>query len=76
MTVADDERHELASLLLEVGPDAPTLCEGWTTRDLAAHLVIRQDRVDAQAGIVIRQLSGWTERVRQGAAHGDYADLV
>ena len=76
MTVAGDERRELASLLLEVGPDAPTLCEGWTTRDLAAHLVTRQDRVDAQAGIVIRPLSGWTERVRQGAARSAYADLI
>lgn len=76
MTIADDERRELADLLLEVGPDAPTLCEGWTTNDLAAHLVTRQDRVDAQAGIVVRQLAGWTERVRLGEARRAYADLV
>jgi uncharacterized protein (TIGR03085 family) len=76
MTVADDERRELASLLLDVGPDAATLCEGWTTRDLAAHLVARQDRVDTQAGLVVRQLSGWTERVRQGLARNAYGDLV
>jgi hypothetical protein len=63
MTVADDERRELASLLLEVGPEAPTLCEGWTTRDLAAHLVARQDRVETQVGLVVRQL---VDRIRSG----------
>ena len=36
------ERLELCDLLLELGPDAPTLCEGWTTADLAAHLVLRE----------------------------------
>jgi uncharacterized protein (TIGR03085 family) len=76
MTVADDERRELASLLLEVGPEAPTLCEGWTTRDLAAHLVARQDRVETQVGLVVRQLSGWTERVRRGLARTAYGELV
>jgi uncharacterized protein (TIGR03085 family) len=34
------ERHRLADLFLELGPEAPTLCEGWTARDLAAHLVV------------------------------------
>jgi uncharacterized protein (TIGR03085 family) len=36
------ERQELCDLFLELGPDAPTLCEGWTTADLAAHLVLRE----------------------------------
>lgn len=36
------ERRELCDLLDELGPDAPTLCEGWTTSDLAAHLVLRE----------------------------------
>jgi uncharacterized protein (TIGR03085 family) len=36
------ERMALCDLLLELGPDAPTLCEGWTTADLAAHLVLRE----------------------------------
>lgn len=38
----DRERQELCDLLLELAPDAPTLCEGWTTADLAAHLVLRE----------------------------------
>jgi uncharacterized protein (TIGR03085 family) len=36
------ERLELCDLLLQLGPDAPTLCAGWTTADLAAHLVLRE----------------------------------
>jgi uncharacterized protein (TIGR03085 family) len=36
------ERRDLCDLLTEIGPDAPTLCEGWTTLDLAAHLVLRE----------------------------------
>jgi uncharacterized protein (TIGR03085 family) len=34
------ERVRFADLLAEVGPDAPTLCEGWTATDLAAHMVV------------------------------------
>jgi uncharacterized protein (TIGR03085 family) len=36
------ERRELCDLLLELGPDAPTMCAGWTTADMAAHLVLRE----------------------------------
>jgi uncharacterized protein (TIGR03085 family) len=36
------ERLDLCDLLAEVGPDVPTLCEGWTALDLAAHLVLRE----------------------------------
>jgi uncharacterized protein (TIGR03085 family) len=48
-----------------LGPDAPTRCGGWTTGDLAAHLVIREHRLDAGPGILFRPLAGYTERVRR-----------
>jgi hypothetical protein len=32
------ERTQLGDLFEELGPDAPTLPESWTTRDLAARL--------------------------------------
>lgn len=71
------ERQELAELLLATGPDAPTLCEGWTTKDLAAHLVVRESRPDAAAGIVLPPLAGWTDRVHRAAAVGQsYPELV
>lgn len=61
---AQDERRALADLMIAVGPDAPTLCEGWEVADLAAHLVLRETRPDAGAGILITALRPYTERVR------------
>jgi uncharacterized protein (TIGR03085 family) len=59
------ERLALSDLLTETGPDAPTLCQGWTTGDLAAHLLIRERRPDAAPGIVVPLLGGYTERVQR-----------
>lgn len=73
---AQRERRELADLLDAVGPDAPTLCEGWTTRDLAVHLVMRERRPDAAVGIVVKPLAGYTDRVERGYADRGYAGLV
>ena len=70
------ERAALADLLAEVGPDAPTLCTGWTTRDLAAHLIVRATRPDAAAGIAISRLADHTKRVQDRVATRDWADLV
>lgn len=74
---AHAERVALCDLLTETGPDAPTLCEGWTTGDLAAHLVIRERRPDAGPGILIAPLAGYTERVqRKVKKTTSFADLV
>jgi uncharacterized protein (TIGR03085 family) len=59
------ERLALCDLLDKTGPDAPTLCEGWTTGDLAAHLVLREHRPDAAAGVMGGPLAGYTARVQQ-----------
>lgn len=56
------ERDELCDLFLELGPDAPTLCEGWTTADLAAHLVVRERDPLAMPGILVPRFSDVTER--------------
>ena len=80
MTAAQRERSALVETLRRVGPDAPTLCEGWTTRDLAAHLVVRERRLDATPGITIPLLAGYTARVQTqtGQSHSwdDLVDLV
>ena len=47
------ERRLLCDLLVAKGPDTPTLCDGWLTRDLAAHLVLRERNPVAAAGIVL-----------------------
>jgi uncharacterized protein (TIGR03085 family) len=72
-----DERLALAALLDETGPDAPTLCAGWLTRDLAAHLVLRERRPDAAAGVLGGPLAGHTARVQQRLGERlTYAQLV
>jgi uncharacterized protein (TIGR03085 family) len=66
VTYARDERLALAALLDESGPDAPTLCEGWRTADLAAHLVLRERRPDAAIGILGGPLAAYTKHVQHG----------
>lgn len=73
---AHRERAVLANELDGAGPDAPTLCEGWQTRDLAAHLVVRERRPDASLGIVIKPLAGHLDRVTEATAQNPYAELV
>jgi len=46
------ERRELCDLLEELGPHAPTLCDGWAAIDLAAHLVIRERDPRSAPGIL------------------------
>src|SRR5262249_19911749 len=52
VSYARDERTALCALLDKTGPGAPTLCDGWRTVDLAAHLVRRERRPDAAAGLM------------------------
>jgi uncharacterized protein (TIGR03085 family) len=61
---AQQERRTLVDVMTGLGPEAPTLCEGWNTADLAAHLVIRERRPDAGPGIVVPALAGHTQRVQ------------
>ncbi|TDC37008.1 TIGR03085 family protein [Micromonospora sp. 15K316] len=70
------ERDALADLMLTLGPDAPTVNEGWSIRDLAAHLVVRERRPDAAGGLVLAPLRGYAERVRRGVAARPFAELV
>jgi uncharacterized protein (TIGR03085 family) len=64
------EREALCDLMAELGPDAPTLCEGWDTIDLAAHLVLREHftrRTDEHmAAEKAKGLPALIERLRGG----------
>lgn len=61
---AEHERGALVEVLTELGPEAPTLCEGWQTKDLAAHVYVRERRPDAAAGVLpLGPLSAYTNRV-------------
>jgi uncharacterized protein (TIGR03085 family) len=77
MTYSQDERRALCALLDETGPDAPTLCEGWTTLDLAAHLVLREHRRVAGMGVLGGPLARYTARVQSKmTGRVPYARLV
>lgn len=77
MTYAQDERHALCDLLAVIGPDQPTLCAGWQTADLAAHLVLRERRPDAGAGVLGGPLAAYTQRVQARiAARHSFAELI
>lgn len=65
------ERAVLAEALQEAGPGVPTLCEGWRTEHLAAHIVLRERDMLTAAGIVVPSLSARTARTT--VARGDLA---
>jgi len=75
---AQIERALLCDELEDVGPDAPTLCGSWTATDLAAHLVLRERRPVAAAGIVVRlpAMARYTEKVQQRLAGQPWGELV
>ena len=75
-SLAGTERAALADLLETLGPDAPTLCEGWDTKDLAAHLVVRERRPDTLPGVVVGALARYTASVQDSFARRPYSELV
>ena len=75
-SLARAERVALIDLLTTLGPDAPTLCEGWTTHDLAAHLVVRERRPHAVPGLVVPALHGVTAALERRMRPTAYDDLL
>jgi uncharacterized protein (TIGR03085 family) len=71
------ERNALCDLFMRVGPAAPTLCEGWTTTDLATHLVVRERKPVAALGLVLSPLAATLDKTmaRMSAANS-YDALV
>lgn len=76
MNFAAAERQRLATTLLALGPDAPTLCEGWTAHHLAAHLVIRENDPVAAAGMFVPLFRNRLERAMAKQLNRDFEDVV
>jgi uncharacterized protein (TIGR03085 family) len=71
------ERASLCDTFDQVGPTAATLCEGWLTADLAAHLVVREHRPDAMPGILAGgPFARHTERLMEQAKAKGYAAMI
>ncbi|MEU8464158.1 TIGR03085 family metal-binding protein [Streptomyces sp. NPDC029003] len=75
-THAKRERLLLADLLEAAGPEAPTLCEGWRARELAAHVVVRERRPDAAGGLVLKALKARLDRTMAEYAAKPYEELI
>lgn len=54
MQFVEPSREVLAETLLAAGPGAPTLCEGWRTQELAAHLYLREHNPRVGLGMVLK----------------------
>jgi uncharacterized protein (TIGR03085 family) len=74
-TIDGFERTHLCAIAEQLGPDAPTLCEGWTVKDLVIHLLVRE-RSLAAAGIVVPALAGKVDRAMKRRSHEDFHHLV
>jgi uncharacterized protein (TIGR03085 family) len=61
MRYAPLQRRAFSDALLEVGPSAPTLCEGWTAHDLAAHCWVRERSPKALLGIASKRFEHLAE---------------
>jgi len=70
------ERAALCDTLEKYGPNAPTLCAGWSTLDLAAHLAAREARSDAAIGLVFPPLAQHLRNVMDKYKARGYEPLV
>lgn len=70
------ERAALCNTALEAGERAPTLCGGWTVKDLVIHLLVRERDPRGAPGILVPALEGLTDRATQRLAGQDFTSLV
>ncbi len=70
------ERHDLCDLALTLGPDAPTLCEGWDARDLVTHLLVRERQPVSSLGNVVPPLAVLTDRAMARGRDRSFGEQV
>jgi uncharacterized protein (TIGR03083 family) len=66
----DAQRLRLTDLLEQLTDDEwrqPSLCGGWTVRDVAVHLTLAQARLPEALGDLIRARGGMKRAIREGA---------
>lgn len=75
-SLAARERDALCDLVLSLDATAPTLCEGWTAKDLVVHLLVRERRPLGGLGRIVPRLADRTSRASEALAERDLASLV
>lgn len=73
--LAQSERAALCDAAVATGADRPTLCEGWTVKDLVVHLLLREGS-PAAVGIVVAPLAGLTDRASARLGRRSFPELV
>ena len=76
MNLAESERAALADLFVALGPEEPTLCEGWNTRDLLIHLLVRENNPAGAIGERVPLLHGATEKAQADYAQRPWSELI
>ena len=79
--VIDAQRLSLAGLLEQLSADEwqqPSLCTGWTVRDVAAHLTLQQIGLGGAIGMMVRWRGSLDRTIHDAAcrraAHADRTD--
>jgi uncharacterized protein (TIGR03085 family) len=76
VSLAVDERAAICDEFERAGPDRPTLCEGWNSRDLLAHLLVRERQPWAAPGILISAFAPITENAMAGYAGTAWPNMI
>jgi uncharacterized protein (TIGR03085 family) len=74
-SLAATERTHLCALAEQLGPDAPTLCEGWTVKDLVVHLLVREGSL-AGVGAFVPPLAGALAKATERRGREELGTLV
>ena len=75
-SLAKRERYAISQTLRNLGPDAPTLCEGWSSFDLLVHLISRENRPDAALGLIIPAFSQYSKKVADELKSRGFENLI
>ena len=73
--LAQSERAALCETAVAVGADRPTLCEGWTVKDLVVHLLLREGS-PAAVGIMVAPLARLTDAASARLGRRSFPELV
>jgi uncharacterized protein (TIGR03085 family) len=76
MNLAKTERAALADLFVTLGPDQPTLCEGWNTQDLLIHLLVRENNPAGAIGQRVALLHGAAAKAEADYAKRPWSELI
>lgn len=73
---AKRERSAICQTLRQLGPDQLTLCQGWTTKDLLVHLIVRENRPDAAVGLFVPFLNSYTKSISNKYQDKSFEELI